>query len=512
MSHPDTPIFHHVLRDEYHNLIVEYMELLTITTTHQSAVSAFQINIQNRVSRLVTDIRRLSNIRASHHYPDLRSSSPPTVDAVEETEAVAEDVDTTTNIPMFSSTPPTPSATARYPPPTPIGQRINIPLWGGEDVSSLLGELADQVQNSESIYNTISSSVPPPPPRAVGGQRTRMRSLSTSRGPPLSTLRHTPRNTDRIGHRVPGRNPVRQQVRESVPIAPNTPRPIPRQVASVSFGYGHGYGAPTQTHTQTHPASMFDDVAVFPTPEQVDMATITASFSSIRSPINTTCPITLEAFVDTQIVTKLLHCGHIFNMTHLNGWFRTHTKCPVCRHDIRDYSPSPGSGPVLATSPRVVPGPAVPILSIDRSTEVDLSASTLESFVANIPTPITFSTPSPYMHDGDISTPAGHRVEFAPSPESAESAEPPEPPEPPESTESLLSSSSSSSSTPISDMFISRFTNRGMDILAETILLSSLQALNPLLVASTGQEDETDSGSEGDRSDIAGYTHDMYQG
>ena len=55
------------------------------------------------------------------------------------------------------------------------------------------------------------------------------------------------------------------------------------------------------------------------------------------SPINRACPISLENFNDTDIVSIIRFCGHIFNRDELNTWFRTNCRCPVCRYDIRNY-------------------------------------------------------------------------------------------------------------------------------------------------------------------------------
>ena len=45
----------------------------------------------------------------------------------------------------------------------------------------------------------------------------------------------------------------------------------------------------------------------------------------------------MEPFSQNQIVTRIRHCGHIFNTTHLNSWFRNNVQCPVCRFDIREH-------------------------------------------------------------------------------------------------------------------------------------------------------------------------------
>ena len=50
--------------------------------------------------------------------------------------------------------------------------------------------------------------------------------------------------------------------------------------------------------------------------------------------MNDECPIRLEQFVPNDTVTQIRHCGHIFNSTELTNWFRTNTRCPVCRYDL----------------------------------------------------------------------------------------------------------------------------------------------------------------------------------
>jgi len=90
----------------------------------------------------------------------------------------------------------------------------------------------------------------------------------------------------------------------------------------------------------TTPFNFFNNVPVFPTPEEISNATRIISFDNIEEPINDQCPITMSPFNPSDIVTQIVHCGHIFDVVHLNGWFRTNVRCPVCRHDIRDIAVS----------------------------------------------------------------------------------------------------------------------------------------------------------------------------
>jgi hypothetical protein len=79
------------------------------------------------------------------------------------------------------------------------------------------------------------------------------------------------------------------------------------------------------------------NVPVIPTREQIACATREIQFSEIENPINTTCPISLETFQETDIITQILHCNHNFNTRQLNIWFQSNVRCPMCRYDIREY-------------------------------------------------------------------------------------------------------------------------------------------------------------------------------
>lgn len=85
--------------------------------------------------------------------------------------------------------------------------------------------------------------------------------------------------------------------------------------------------------------NFYDNVAVYPSQEQINNGTRRVLYSNIDNPLNSSCPITLENFDDADNVTQILGCGHIFNHESLTSWFRNHVRCPVCRYDIRNYVP-----------------------------------------------------------------------------------------------------------------------------------------------------------------------------
>ena len=85
--------------------------------------------------------------------------------------------------------------------------------------------------------------------------------------------------------------------------------------------------------------NFYDNVAVYPTQEQINNGTRRVLYSNIENPLNSSCPIILENFDNDDNVTQILGCGHIFNHDSLISWFRNHVRCPVCRYDIRNYIP-----------------------------------------------------------------------------------------------------------------------------------------------------------------------------
>lgn len=74
--------------------------------------------------------------------------------------------------------------------------------------------------------------------------------------------------------------------------------------------------------------NFFDAVPVVPTPAQIDAAVD----RHVNSP-ETNCAICQEA---VPCATRIRACGHCFHHQCIAQWFSMNTRCPVCRHDIRD--------------------------------------------------------------------------------------------------------------------------------------------------------------------------------
>ena len=79
-------------------------------------------------------------------------------------------------------------------------------------------------------------------------------------------------------------------------------------------------------------------VPVRPSQEQINNASRLVRYSEISNPNSSSCAISLEPFTINDNVRQLHHCGHIFFPDQFNQWFSNHVRCPVCRHDIRNYT------------------------------------------------------------------------------------------------------------------------------------------------------------------------------
>ena len=84
--------------------------------------------------------------------------------------------------------------------------------------------------------------------------------------------------------------------------------------------------------------SFFQPVDVYPTQSQIEIATRNVRYCDIVNPVNRSCPISLDTFVDSDMVSVIRFCGHIFRRDQLNTWFMSNCRCPVCRYDIRNYN------------------------------------------------------------------------------------------------------------------------------------------------------------------------------
>ena len=149
---------------------------------------------------------------------------------------------------------------------------------------------------------------------------------------------------------------------------------------------------PRRTQLSAYRDSLFDisqltPIDIVPTLEQIANGSRIVAYNNIIDPINTECPITREAFVPSDRVTQLNHCGHIFSTPSFNRWFISNVRCPVCRHDIRDASHSQMNPPRTSIetqrdTQRGTPTHANP--DTRTLTSVDLNNNSIENIMSHI--------------------------------------------------------------------------------------------------------------------------------
>jgi len=113
------------------------------------------------------------------------------------------------------------------------------------------------------------------------------------------------------------------------------PQPVPRQRPRQDTRFLFTYLFPTTDLSGNPFRNDFRDVVVAPTEEQIANSTRSIIYATDMGLTNTRCPITLDDFVNGDLIRQICHCGHSFGETAIQNWFRTNVRCPVCRYDIR---------------------------------------------------------------------------------------------------------------------------------------------------------------------------------
>ena len=120
--------------------------------------------------------------------------------------------------------------------------------------------------------------------------------------------------------------------------------------------------------------SLFQNVVVRPTPQELDNATERITYSEDAFLMNDRCPISLEEFAIGDELIRIHHCGHVFTELSFSHWFQSNVRCPVCRHDIRDMSDNVTSATAYTTADEVESEDRESNEDIvDENTEVDNS-------------------------------------------------------------------------------------------------------------------------------------------
>ena len=92
------------------------------------------------------------------------------------------------------------------------------------------------------------------------------------------------------------------------------------------------------------------------TSNEIDSNCTSFLYQDISSNI-TRCPIGLHDFEPQERILQINHCGHIFNEQHLRRVFSRDSRCPMCRHNLRETTPQEP----IAPPPQPIEPPPQPI-------------------------------------------------------------------------------------------------------------------------------------------------------
>ena len=154
------------------------------------------------------------------------------------------------------------------------------------------------------------------------------------------------RSHDDLSYNPMPREPAQQQLEPPFRSQPNRTQPNRTQPYAVFFDLtsditnnnNNNNNNNNDIHNNNILNRLFSDRNTnIPTAHQIQTGTANTRFSNILAPTNSICPISHDEFTDTSDITQIRGCSHIFNRTSLSEWFRTHSTCPMCRYDIRDY-------------------------------------------------------------------------------------------------------------------------------------------------------------------------------
>ncbi len=88
----------------------------------------------------------------------------------------------------------------------------------------------------------------------------------------------------------------------------------------------------TLTISMDPSSNFFDPIPVIPSLQQITAATE----RNVELPADTNCSICQD---ELHRGTRLRTCRHTFHDHCIDQWLELNTRCPVCRHDVRDLQP-----------------------------------------------------------------------------------------------------------------------------------------------------------------------------
>ena len=204
------------------------------------------------------------------------------------------------------------------------------------------------IRNPISHRTTISP--PPPPLFSFGSNNNRAPSQSPINN---TTINNTPYNFNWPSNTTTQSTDTTSNTRNTTPSTRNTTSLFPRSRNNTRLSNRTRtrprtrFRATTNVTTATIPRDVFQNfinntLNMGNIPQPLNAADISANitnltFGEIAETTNQTiCPFTQENFINTDEISRINACGHIFTRNHLNRYLTNFDyRCPVCRRNLR---------------------------------------------------------------------------------------------------------------------------------------------------------------------------------
>tara|TARA_B100000963_G_scaffold316197_1_gene295846 strand:+ start:3548 stop:4732 length:1185 start_codon:yes stop_codon:yes gene_type:complete len=198
--------------------------------------------------------------------------------------------------------------------------------------------------NRNTIRNPFSArtTIPPPPPLFSFGP-------NNTRGPSQSPINNTPFNFNWPSNTTMQSTDRTSNTRNTTPSTRNTPSLFPRNRSRRTDRTRPRtrIRATTNVTTTAIPRDVFQNfinntLNMGNIPQPLNAADISANITNLtygeiaETTNQTICPFTQENFTNSDEISRINPCGHIFTRTHLNRYLTNFDyRCPVCRRNLR---------------------------------------------------------------------------------------------------------------------------------------------------------------------------------
>lgn len=348
---------------EQQNLLRICINEINIMTTRMSEILSIQLNSNyiNTLSRATTNLNNAATASNLNRNPRTtrstrsnlgnRSTTRPTRNRFEFTPL-------NTPPPTYPPPPPPPTQSTSIPPPPPPppipplstimeSQNSRSSDTSNNNIEDLENGTLSRNNQEETNTNTNTRSrslLTSLPSFELRRRRRRSRVFTEEEIPllPISTRRltqpvvHSPPNSQRMtrdSRQSPrtngwtsGSRINRQLITTRAPVRDRVFRFGPNSPSDNPFG--------PETNLDA-----LSPVRIRPSVSQIRRGTELVVWSDISNNYQTRCPIDMQDFTGDDSILRIRECGHIFREMNLRRHFRSNTRCPICRFDIRDYIP-----------------------------------------------------------------------------------------------------------------------------------------------------------------------------